>query len=108
MWKLFIKNRVLMFQVLMVKPCTGGLSQKMAIIVISSIATIILLVGFIFMRQYEKKWKIDFILKVTSLQEFSYCDIRSATKNFGTGQKLGQGGFGKVYKVHRSVHSSEL
>ena len=95
-----------MFQVLMVKPCTGGLNQKMAIIIISSIATIILLVGFIFMRQYQKKWKIDFILKVTSLQEFSYCDIRSATKNFGT--RLGQGAFGKVYKVHRSVHSSEL
>ena len=32
------------------------------------------------------------------LHTFTYADLRSATKNFGHGGFLGEGGFGSVYK----------
>ena len=33
-----------------------------------------------------------------NLHNFTYADLRSATKNFGHGGFLGEGGFGSVYK----------
>ena len=42
------------------------------------------------------------ILSATELQgpvNFRYNDLKSATKNFSEENKLGEGGFGDVYKV---------
>jgi serine/threonine protein kinase len=37
-------------------------------------------------------------LETTNLKEFSYEDLKVATKNFKSDALLGEGGFGKVYK----------
>jgi serine/threonine protein kinase len=34
---------------------------------------------------------------------FPYHVLKTATKNFNVGSKLGEGGFGAVYKVHRHL-----
>jgi len=41
---------------------------------------------------------VDEIISVESLQ-FNFATIRVATENFSDANKLGQGGFGAVYKV---------
>jgi hypothetical protein len=41
---------------------------------------------------------VDEIISVESLQ-FNFATIRVATENFSNANKLGQGGFGVVYKV---------
>jgi hypothetical protein len=41
---------------------------------------------------------VDEIISVESLQ-FNFATIRVATENFSDANKLGQGGFGVVYKV---------
>jgi hypothetical protein len=41
---------------------------------------------------------VDEIISAESLQ-FDFATIRVATKNFSDANKLGQGGFGVVYKV---------
>lgn len=41
---------------------------------------------------------VDEIISVKSLQ-FDFATIRVATENFSYANKLGQGGFGVVYKV---------
>lgn len=90
----------------MATPCTGGRSffHKEEIIgIVVSISTIVLLVAFIVMRHYQRKWKIANILKVTGLKEFSYGDISSGTGNFERENLLGEGGFGQVYKVCLNV-----
>lgn len=38
------------------------------------------------------------ILEAPNLKEFTFADLKSATKNFKPDTLLGQGGFGKVYK----------
>ena len=44
--------------------------------------------------------------KDAELPVFSYESISAATNNFSTVNKLGQGGFGPVYKVHM-IHSPD-
>lgn len=40
-----------------------------------------------------------------NLQEFSFAEIKAATKNFSHDNKLGEGGYGPVYKVLFSCSS---
>ena len=35
---------------------------------------------------------------------FSFSSVSTATDNFSVENKLGEGGFGPVYKVHHSLH----
>lgn len=48
-------------------------------------------------------FEADEINTVESLQ-FDFSTIRDATNNFSTDNKLGQGGFGSVYKVLEPLH----
>ena len=90
----------------MVKPSTGGLAHKVQIIaILVSIAIIILLALFIIIRHYQKEMEIENILKLTKLKHIPYGDIKRATRNFDENQLLGEGGFGKVYKVPHIFYS---
>ena len=41
----------------------------------------------------------------SNLQAFNYSTVKVATNNFSIKNKLGEGGFGPVYKVtHQSIH----
>ena len=42
----------------------------------------------------------DFKNSAPDLQVFSYAEIERATNKFAFKNKLGQGGYGPVYKVH--------
>jgi hypothetical protein len=47
------------------------------------------------------------ILGATELRgpmNYKYKDLKSATKNFSEEKKLGEGGFGDVYKVTNNKH----
>jgi len=47
-------------------------------------------------------------LEATELKgpkKYKYSDLKAATKNFSEKNKLGEGGFGAVYKVHLSCSS---
>lgn len=35
---------------------------------------------------------------------FSYAELRAATEDFSSSNKLGEGGFGQVHKVNLSLH----
>lgn len=50
--------------------------------------------------QISEEWSYDGgrVLENPNLREFSFSEMRSATKNFSPGSVLGEGGFGKVYK----------
>jgi hypothetical protein len=39
-------------------------------------------------------------IKIKDLPLFEYNNISTATNNFGSTNKIGQGGFGSVYKVN--------
>ena len=39
-------------------------------------------------------------LNCGNLRNFSYAELRAATKNFAQTRQLGEGGFGKVYKAY--------
>jgi hypothetical protein len=41
----------------------------------------------------------DLNSNASNLQEFSYTTIKAATQNFSSENKLGEGGYGPVYKV---------
>ncbi|KAH9673068.1 putative cysteine-rich receptor-like protein kinase 30 [Citrus sinensis] len=89
-------------------------SGTVVIIVVSTSTFIIALVALItcvFLRRRKKKQKqnlrkADEINTVESLQ-FDFSTIRDATNNFSTDNKLGQGGFGAVYKGRLS-HGQEI
>ncbi|KAL6285100.1 hypothetical protein ACE6H2_009490 [Prunus campanulata] len=86
---------------------TGGNSRKKAIIigvVVGGAGLLILIVGvflyFKLSRKPEAARRGD-ILGATELQgpmNYKYKDLKSATKNFSEENKLGEGGFGDVYK----------
>jgi len=40
--------------------------------------------------------------------KYRYSDLKAATKNFSEKNKLGEGGFGTVYKVNLSCSSSHF
>lgn len=72
-----------------------------AIVAISVAISIILfvLVMFMLVRHYQQKRKNAKIQKLTGLTEFSYRQIKNGTLNFKEENKLGEGGYGQVYKV---------
>ncbi|XP_058098024.1 cysteine-rich receptor-like protein kinase 2 [Magnolia sinica] len=85
---------------------TGGGSSKKKKAIIGGVvgggAFVLLLLLFIFLRRSKpKKPQKGDILGVTELQgpvNYHYNDLKSATKNFSEENKLGEGGFGDVYK----------
>ncbi|ESR62361.1 hypothetical protein CICLE_v10014534mg [Citrus x clementina] len=87
-------------------------SGTVIIIVVSTSIFIIALVALItcvFLRRRKQKQdltKADEINTAESLQ-FDFSTIRDATNNFSTDNKLGQGGFGAVYKGRLS-HGQEI
>ncbi|KDO75585.1 hypothetical protein CISIN_1g044262mg, partial [Citrus sinensis] len=87
-------------------------SGTVIIIVVSTsifIIALVALVTCVFLRRRKQKQdltKADEINTVESLQ-FDFSTIRDATNNFSTDNKLGQGGFGAVYKGRLS-HGQEI
>ncbi|GLU23215.1 hypothetical protein SLE2022_392390 [Rubroshorea leprosula] len=86
-------------------PAKGNGSNKkrrMIIVVIASILGIMLLVLCIWTslslrKRRVKNKSIDEMIKAESLQ-YDFATVRAATNNFSDKNKLGQGGFGAVYK----------
>lgn len=84
----------------------GGSSKKGAIIggVVGGVGLVVILLGLIVLLRLFKKPKRgrrDNILGATELKgpvSFRYKDLKAATKDFSEENKLGQGGFGDVYK----------
>ncbi|XP_044460670.1 cysteine-rich receptor-like protein kinase 25 isoform X2 [Mangifera indica] len=83
-------------------PPSGKKNNNFIIIVVVSVAIslilIIVVIIFIRRRKSEKKdQNVEDIIDTASLQ-FDFSTIRIATNNFSDDNKLGQGGFGAVYK----------
>ncbi|KAL5577349.1 hypothetical protein UlMin_019048 [Ulmus minor] len=85
---------------------SSGSSSKKAIIggVIGGAGVLFLLLGFFLWFKRSRKSKTRArgdILGATELQgpvNYRYKDLKSATKNFSEENKLGEGGFGDIYK----------
>ncbi|KAK9950601.1 hypothetical protein M0R45_006084 [Rubus argutus] len=86
----------------------GGNSRKKAIIigvVVGGVGLIFLIFGFVIyftLSRKTKKVRRGDILGATELQgpvNYKYKDLKSATANFSEENKLGEGGFGDVYKA---------
>ncbi|KAM5558337.1 cysteine-rich receptor-like protein kinase 2 [Rosa sericea] len=86
----------------------GGNSRKKAIIigvVVGGVGLILLIVGVLIYFRLSRKPKTvrrGDILGATELQgpvNYKYKDLKSATANFSDANKLGEGGFGDVYKA---------
>ncbi|WRX26157.1 Serine-threonine/tyrosine-protein kinase [Theobroma cacao] len=81
----------------------GNNTTRTIIIVVASVVGVVILITIsicIFLRarkNWEKVETVDEIIRVESLQ-FDFATIRVATDNFSDANKLGQGGFGAVYK----------
>ncbi|KAG5564152.1 hypothetical protein RHGRI_000368 [Rhododendron griersonianum] len=81
-------------------------------ILLPTIAVVTLLLGTLtwFFRRRLFKWKVLVTrimairpqkkLQYPNLQEFSFADIKAATRNFSHENKLGEGGYGPVYKAY--------
>ncbi|PKA48104.1 Cysteine-rich receptor-like protein kinase 2 [Apostasia shenzhenica] len=86
---------------------SGSKSKKVAIVGAAAAGACILLVlGLVLFlwirwsRRPEEHWRGD-ILGATELRgptNFHYADLKSATNNFSKENKLGEGGFGEVFK----------
>ncbi|XP_057431355.1 cold-responsive protein kinase 1-like [Lotus japonicus] len=84
----------------------GGSSKKGAIIggIVGGVGLVVILLAlFVWLRRYKKpnRHPRGDILGATELKgpvTYRYKDLKSATKNFSNDNKLGEGGFGDVYK----------
>ncbi|KAE8008884.1 hypothetical protein FH972_005355 [Carpinus fangiana] len=56
---------------------------------------------------YKVKIKLSASSNASNLQEFSYTTIKAATQNFSCENKLGEGGYGPVYKVASTLFCVE-
>ncbi|XP_027184083.1 putative receptor-like protein kinase At4g00960 [Coffea eugenioides] len=84
----------------------GRISTKtiVAIVVLVSIAILLFIVGFYIARRSRKKYDVIIatigtseISIIESLQ-YNLIDIQATTNNFAIGNKIGEGGFGPIYK----------
>ncbi|XP_020206317.2 cold-responsive protein kinase 1-like [Cajanus cajan] len=80
----------------------GGSSKKWAIIggVVGGVVLLLVLFACQWSRKTKKVHRGD-ILGATELKgpvNYKYSDLKAATKNFSAENKLGEGGFGAVYK----------
>ncbi|XP_047955381.1 cysteine-rich receptor-like protein kinase 44 [Salvia hispanica] len=82
----------------------GGTTQTIVIIVVAVVMCLIVVVSAIIFLRKRKKHKpkqiaqnVDEISTVESLQ-YAFSTIKAATNDFSNHNKLGQGGFGSVYK----------
>ncbi|KAG4975027.1 hypothetical protein AAZX31_11G214500 [Glycine max] len=80
----------------------GGSSKKWAIIggVVGGVVLLLVLFAWRLFTKPKRAPKAD-ILGATELKgpvSFKYKDLKAATKNFSADNKLGEGGFGAVYK----------
>ncbi|XVE87860.1 hypothetical protein DITRI_Ditri19aG0022200 [Diplodiscus trichospermus] len=86
-------------------PATGGKGNSTArvvIIVVASVVGVLLLITSICIFRRSRKTQAtlgtdDEVIRAESLQ-FDFATVRVATNNFSDANKLGQGGFGAVYK----------
>ncbi|KAL9690541.1 hypothetical protein QQ045_010943 [Rhodiola kirilowii] len=81
-----------------------GWSNKVRNIIISVVATVcfvILIISiFVFLRLMKRKKKLDSVDEIGSADvlQLDFETVKAATDNFSNDNKLGQGGFGSVYK----------
>ncbi|CAM8903389.1 unnamed protein product [Rhodiola kirilowii] len=84
--------------------CRSGWSNKVRniiIIIVSTVCFVILTISiFIYLRLRKRKEKLDCVDEIGSADtlQLDFGTIRTATNNFSDDNKLGQGGFGSVYK----------
>jgi hypothetical protein len=67
---------------------------------------LVALVGIFMWRQKRRKLSLEqqeLYSIVGRPNVFSYSELRSATENFSSSNRLGEGGYGTVYKVSSSV-----
>jgi hypothetical protein len=53
-------------------------------------------------------WSCFVVPDVHSVKVFSYNDLRKATQDFSGGNKIGEGGFGSVFRVNMHSISQHL
>ncbi|XWS15623.1 hypothetical protein CRYUN_Cryun34aG0017300 [Craigia yunnanensis] len=86
-------------------PSTGGNGNnttRIVIIVVASVVGVLILISSICIFRRARKTQeeigtVDEVMRAESLQ-FDFATVRAATDNFSDANKLGQGGFGAVYK----------
>ncbi|KAF5472857.1 hypothetical protein F2P56_009529 [Juglans regia] len=81
----------------------GSNSSRTIIIVVAAVVSAVLIVCictciYLRMRKQRKKVEMDEINSSAESLQFDFSTIRVATDNFSDVNKLGQGGFGTVYK----------
>ncbi|KAF7154467.1 hypothetical protein RHSIM_Rhsim01G0039400 [Rhododendron simsii] len=92
-----------------------GNNKLLWAILLATIAVVILLLGTLtwYFRRILFKWKV-LVTRIIAIREksqypnlkaFGFTDIKTATSNFSHENKLGEGGFGPVYKVLCSCSS---
>ncbi|KAM7264559.1 hypothetical protein ACFE04_002242 [Oxalis oulophora] len=96
----------------------GGSSATTIAIVVGSVAIFIAIVAaglFLFRRQKKRRKMALQLIEIdedgSRTSKYSHLDfgaIRAATNNFSDNKKLGQGGFGTVYKAARNSQQGEL
>ncbi|CAM8908361.1 unnamed protein product [Rhodiola kirilowii] len=83
------------------KPRGSNKVRNIIIIVVSTVCCVILIISiFIYLRLTKRKEKLDGLDEIGSADtlQLDFGTVRAATNNFSDDNKLGQGGFGSVYK----------
>ncbi|CAM8878499.1 unnamed protein product [Rhodiola kirilowii] len=77
-------------------PQTGGSNKVRNIIIF----VILIISIFVFLRLSKRKKKLDSVDEISSTDalQLDFETVKAATNNFSNDNKLGQGGFGSVYK----------
>ncbi|CAM8904379.1 unnamed protein product [Rhodiola kirilowii] len=75
--------------------------RNIIIIVVLTVCFVILIIStFIYLRPRKREEKLDCVDEISSADtlQLDFGTVRAATNNFSDDNKLGQGGFGSVYK----------
>uniref|UniRef100_A0A7N0TRZ8 Cysteine-rich receptor-like protein kinase 29 n=1 Tax=Kalanchoe fedtschenkoi TaxID=63787 RepID=A0A7N0TRZ8_KALFE len=86
-----------------VVPPTGGGGNKtrtIIIVVVSTVCFVILIICiFFFLQRRNRRKKLESVDKIgADALQLDFGTVKAATNNFSNDNKLGQGGFGSVYK----------